>query len=398
MTKKKQIIHILGGGFNQLSLVKTAKELGLEVLVTDYFENPPCRALADHYERIDTTNKELSLEVAQKYKIDYVTSDQTDVAMPTVAYIAETLGLRGIGYQTALNFSNKYIMRKALSNSFRTNIPEHYYFDEISAAIDFCAGLSDLENYLVKPINSQGSKGVNRLTKDYQNLIKTAFDESKERGIMVEKFIGGFEFSVESFVNDSRVHNLTLTKKYHYASNPCIDERNTYLNDIDPDLESRIFDLNSRIIKELGLSFGSTHAEYKVERNNIYLIEIAARGAGGSIASHIIPYLTDFNPTEALLRQIMGQKIDIRFKDYKNKYAVLRFFNFAQGQVSKIHIDPSIQSKALVFTLDIKTGDKIRAVRDSRDRPGYFVVVSTDRAEVLELEKMLLSSVRVEYF
>ena len=66
MTKKKQIIHILGGGFNQLSLVKTAKELGLEVLVTDYFENPPCRALADHYERIDTTNKELSLEVAQK--------------------------------------------------------------------------------------------------------------------------------------------------------------------------------------------------------------------------------------------------------------------------------------------------------------------------------------------
>ncbi len=397
MSKKKKIIHIVGGGFNQLTLVKTAKKLGLEVLVTDYNENPPCREFADYYEQVDTTNKELSLEAAKKYNIDYVTSDQTDVAMPTVAYIAEMLGLKGMGYQTSLNFTNKYIMRRALAGELQANIPENYYFDEVSAAIGFCEGLADIDDYLVKPINSQGSKGVSRLSKDYVRLIKVAFDESKERGIMVEKFIGGFEFSVEAFVNEGKVHNLTLTKKYHYGSNPCIDERNTYLGDVDSELEQKIFDLNTKIIQKLGLSFGSTHAEYKVDKNHVYLIEIAARGAGGSIASHIIPYLTGFNPTETLIKQLMGEKVEIKYSDYKKKFAVLRFFNFPAGKVKKIYKDETLIKETLVFTLETKEGDTIKTVKDSRDRPGYFVVVSEDRDTVLKMEKVLLSSVRVEY-
>jgi len=393
----KKLIHIVGGGFNQLELVKTAKRLGLAVLVTDCFANPPCKEFADFFEQVDTTNKELTLEVAKKHKINYVTSDQTDVAMPTVAYVAEMLGLKGTGYQTSLNFTNKYIMRKALGSALASNIPENYFFDEVSAATNFCEGLADVDNYLVKPINSQGSKGVSRLSKDYKRLIKTAFDESKERGVMIEKFIGGFEFSVEAFVNEGEVHNLTLTKKYHYASNPCIDERNTYLGDIDLDLEKEIFALNSKIIKHLGLSFGSTHAEYKVDKNKIYLIEIAARGAGGSIASHIIPYLTGFNPTEALIRQLMGEKITIKYSDYKQKYASLRFFNFTPGIVKKLYKDEALIKTALVFNFDIKEGDTIKVVRDSRDRPGYFVVAGEDRDYVLKQEKMLLSSIRVEY-
>jgi len=66
------LIHVVGGGYNQIPLVKKAKELGLRVLVTDMYENPPCKALADIYEQIDTTDKEKTFAAAQKHKIDFI--------------------------------------------------------------------------------------------------------------------------------------------------------------------------------------------------------------------------------------------------------------------------------------------------------------------------------------
>ncbi len=397
MQEASKIIHIVGGGFNQLTLVKTAKALGLQVLLTDYYPNPPCKEFADYFEQIDTTDKERSLDAARKYNIDYVITDQTDVAVPTVAFIAETLGLKGIGYEKALAFTNKYIMRKALAGSTSKYLPENYYFEDLNSAVEFTKTLSNLDDYLVKPINSQGSKGVNKLDSNYQTLIRIAFEESKERGVIIEKFISGFEFSVEAFVKDGEIYNLTLTKKYHYAENPCLDERNTYLGDIDEELESKIFAVNQEIIRKLGLPFGSTHAEYKVEKGNVYLMEIAARGAGGSISSHIIPFLTGFNPTETLLKVLLDQTVTIEIQDYKKRFAVLRFFKFTPGKIAKIYIDEELKKQALIFTLDVKEGDSITEIKDSSSRPGYFVVVGNDRDQVLAQEKMLQSSVKIEY-
>ncbi|MBI3308063.1 MAG: ATP-grasp domain-containing protein [Candidatus Melainabacteria bacterium] len=398
MESKQKLMHIVGGGFNQIPLVKKAKQFGYQILVTDMNINPPCREFTDYYEQINTVDKEATLSCAEKYKIDYITADQTDVAIPTVAYVAEKLNLKGIGYSTALKFTNKYVMHKALEGKLDKHIPSSYYFDNENDAEEFCLSLAQLSEYVVKPVNSQGSKGVFILDYNYKKFISAAFKESFSRGIIIEKYIPGFEFSVESFVQDSKVYNLTLTKKYHYNTNPCLDERNTFLGDIDLNLERKIFDVNTKVINALGLSFGNTHAEYKVEGGNVYLIEIAARGAGGCISSNIIPFLTGFDPLESLLKALRDEPFEIKIEDYKKKFAVLKFFNFSPGKVKKVYLDKSIINNALVFNLSLKEGDIIHPVRDSRDRPGYFIVCGFDRENVLLKEKMIESCVRVEYF
>ncbi len=391
-------IHIVGGGFNQISLVQKAKEMGFCVLVTDINVNPPAKKYADYYERIDTTDKEATLRCAIRYRIACITTDQTDIAVPTVAYVAEKLDLKGIGYETALKFTNKYVMRSALQGALEKYRPKGDYFDHEHEAFAFCKTLDDPSRYVVKPINSQGSKGVSVLSASYQPLVSAAFAESMGKGIIIERFITGFEFSVESFVKEGRVHNLTLTKKYHYDSNPCLDERNTFLGDVDPILEKRIFAVNTSIIKALGLPFGNTHAEYKVENGHVYLIEIAARGAGGNISSKIIPFLTGFDPLDALLKTLTGQLFRIKAQDYKRKYAVLKFFNFSSGRVKKIVMNKNLLNEAIVFMLDVKAGDHINPIKDSRDRLGYFIVCGTDRQKVLHKEKKVESAVQIEYY
>lgn len=398
-----KLIHVIGGGFHQVPLVKIAKSMGFRVLVTDMYENPPARAQADLFERIDTTNMEDTLKCAQKHRADFVVTDMTDVAVPTAAYIAENLGLPGIGYDTALRFSNKHIMRKALREKFSENLPESHYFERVQDAAAFYRDVRLQGDFVVKPVNSQGSRGVFVLSPecaDPDSLLYAAFGESQKRGILIESFIPGAEYSAETFVRDGKVHNLTLTKKYHYSQNCCIDERNTFLGDVSPELERTIFALNERIIKALGLPFGNTHAEYKVDNGRVYLMEIAARSAGGSIGSKIIPFLTDFDCLQALLHCLVGRPWEITIADYRKKYAVLRFFNFPPGRVKKIFVNEAMTRDLLVFTLTdyLEEGGMVKPIKDSRDRLGYFVVHGTDRDDVLHRENQALSAVQLEYY
>ena len=400
---QKKLIHIVGGGFHQVALVEVAKAMGFRILVTDMYKNPPARALADDFEQIDTTDKENTLKCAKKYGIDYVVTDMTDAAVPTVAYIAEDLGLQGIGYETALRFTNKYVMRKALQEGFAAHLPEGRYFERAEDAVRFYRDSHHEHADVVKPINSQGSRGVFVLDKDgvdSEELIYAAFAESRERGILLERFVPGAEYSAETFVRDGKVHNLTLTKKYHYSQNPCIDERNTFLGDVAPELEKAIFALNEKIVLALGLRFGNTHAEYKVNSSGIYLMEIAARSAGGSIGGKIIPFLTEFDCLRALLHVLTDRPFEIAIQDYRKRFAVLKFFNFPVGRVKRIFVNKNITRDLMVFTLTdyLEEGGYVKPIKDSRDRLGYFVVNGIDREEVLRWEKQAETAVQLEYY
>src|SRR5262249_32396423 len=136
-----------------------AHAMGFRVLVTDMYPNPPGKAVADEFEQIDITHKEDTLQAAKKHKIHYIVTDMTDVGVPTVAYVAENLGLPGIGYETALRFTNKYVMRKALQEKFPFHIPKSRYFEKAEEAVKFFQD-SSKASLVVKPVNSQGSRGV----------------------------------------------------------------------------------------------------------------------------------------------------------------------------------------------------------------------------------------------
>jgi carbamoyl-phosphate synthase large subunit len=393
-----KLIQIVGGGQNQAPAVLLAKSLGLKVLVTDMYENPPCKALADVFIQLDTTDMEGNLEVGTTHKIDAIMTDQTDVAVPTVAYVADTMGIEGIGYESSLRFTNKYTMRKYLKLLLPNNVPDYHFFDNVKQAVVFFEELKFNGKYIVKPINSQGSKGVYVLeASNYKEAITKAFSESRSNGILIEQFVEGFEYSVEAYVQDGKVYNLALTKKYHYLSNDCIDVRNTYLGDVSEDLEKSLFDLNERVIKALNLPFGVTHAEYKFDGKNGYVMEIAARGGGGSISSKIVPFLTGFEPNRALFHRLFKKPFKIEVADYKKKFVVMKFFEFKPGVVKKIFIDQAVISDLLVFQLDIKAGSVIKEVFDSRDRPGYFVVAGEDRDMVLRKEKEVENAIKIEY-
>jgi carbamoyl-phosphate synthase large subunit len=392
-------VLIVGGGVNQLELVRRAKLRGCWVAVSDINENPPCRAEADEYYRIDTTDKVGTYRAAQSAQITAVVTDQSDVAVPTAAYIAEQLGLPGIGFETSLRFTNKYLMRQAVAISRQDLLPESRLFESESELLDHLGspGINH-RKFIVKPLNSQGSKGVARLEpNNYRDATSIAFRESRGHGVLLEEFVEGDEFSVETFVVVGAVHNLAVTRKFHFPQNDCIDYRNTYLGDIPLDLENSLYSANAAVVALLGLKTGSTHGEYKVCGDRVVLMEIAARGGGGNISGKVIPFLTEFSPTDALLDFALGTRPKVRANSYRNKFAVLRFFDFPPGRVERVSYELIPTDHLLYFELNLRPRDVIRVVRSSRDRIGYFIVGADSREQVLLAEKSVLEAVSIKF-
>lgn len=397
VTTKPRIL-VVGGGLNQLELVRNAKSRGCHVIVTDVNENPPCRPEADEFFQVDTTDRAGTLRVAKSSQVDAVTSDQSDVAVPTVAYIAENLGLPGIGFETALRFTNKYLMRETIRKLRPDLVPQSILFEQEADLLKFLnSAPRAMDEWIVKPLNSQGSKGVARLTRQAcGSSISVAFRESRGHGVVLEDFVHGDEFSVESFVVDGHVHNLAVTRKFHYPQNDCIDNRNVYLGDIPFDVESALYGANRAVIELLGLQTGSTHGEFKIKDGQVKLMEIAARGGGGNISGKIIPFLTGFSPTEAVLDFSLGLRPTVKVSSYRERFAVLRFFDFRPGRVKAIQLDENATDMLLHFELNLKESDWVHPVRSSRDRVGYFIVGGDDYESVLVAEDKVLASVKID--
>lgn len=403
---KGKLLHILGGGTNQIPLIKKAQSLGVKVLVTDMYPDPPAKSEADFFEQVNTRDIQSTLAVAKKYKIDAIMTDQTDVAVPTVAYIAQELNLVGIGYDVAQRFCDKAEMREALKEKFQSNMPDYHYFADTELAVKFLQKLisaNDKSKFVIKPVNSQGSKAVfivNLRETSIETLkahVEDAIKESLDHGILIEEFIEGYEVAVESYVDDGEVYNLVLSQKEHFAGNNCLDSRVNFLAEIDADLESKIFDLNTQIIQELGLEFGITHAEYMIQDNTPYLIEVAARGAGSGVSGKIVPYLAEFDSNLALIKRVFKENNGITKSDYKNRFAILDFFKFKPGKVKEVQIDPKIYELSLDFNLNIREGDLIEQSRDSRSRPGYIIVCSDNKEKVLEKLELAKQSIKIIY-
>jgi len=108
-------LAVIGASYLQLPLVKKAKELGLEVHCFAWPEGAVCKDAADYFYPISIVEHEEILKVCQRVKIDGICTIASDVAAPTVAYVAEKMGLIANTYEASVRANNKFLMRNAFS-------------------------------------------------------------------------------------------------------------------------------------------------------------------------------------------------------------------------------------------------------------------------------------------
>lgn len=394
---------VLAGSYWQIPLIRKIKELGYDVINVNPYENSPAFAYADESVMLDILDKERCLECAKDAGISAVMSEQCDIANPSVAYIAEQLGLPTIGQKQAELYTNKLWMRKfCKENNFVT--PEFKECFTIEDAIDFYVQLN--KKMIIKPLDSNSSRGV--YTINSVDDIKKHFEEAKgyskvEKAVLCEEYIDGTEFTVDGIVTDKGHVSLAISEKAHYKHNPnvaCTLFFSHKNQKYDYDLLRRV---NDSYVDLTGLPYGLTHAEYKFNNGKYYLIEIGARGGGNLIGSDIVPLISGVDNYSYLIEKSLGHEVTENFvisDKFIDRCVILQFFDTIEkeGRVKEIEgLDILKKNPNVVaYRLNFKTGDIVRKAKDDSARIGFYIAYGETREALESLKNKINSTIKIK--
>ena len=107
---------------------------------------------------------------------------------------------------------------------------------------------------------------------------------------LIETFIEGQEYGIESFVYNGKVHILAIMKK-NMTNLPYRSELgHSTPSELPREIESKIEEIVSRLIREIGIKNGPVNMDMILSKENEpYIVDVGARMGGNAITSHIVP-------------------------------------------------------------------------------------------------------------
>lgn len=313
-TRPRKKILIIGAGDFQLPLVQQAAKTCQVLLAAPVISEAFDPYISDRL-IVDVRDESAILAFAREHKIDGVITDQTDIAVRSVAYVAEKMGLPGIGYETGLLFTDKSRMRKRLSE-LGLPLLANRTVSSVEDAIAFYRELggtktSSSVRVIIKPLDTQGSRGVQVCASEQE--IRDKYDEaarwSGSHEVIVEHFATGREFVVESLVLDHQYRTLCIGDTLYFDIPDAFAAKSRiFPTTADQALRQKVLDLDEKIITGFGLTQGITHSEYIMEGDEVYLIETAARGGGVFISSDLISLSSGLHTEQFLIDIALGQQ------------------------------------------------------------------------------------------
>jgi biotin carboxylase len=371
-------VAILGASYLQVPLIKKAKSLGIETHVFAWEQGAIGKDLADFFYPISILERDRILEQCTKIKIDGITTIGTDIAMPTVNYIAKQLDLVGNTIESTLISTDKFEMRKALSQA-NIPCPKFAFYDsncfENIHELDFPV--------IVKPTDRSGSRGV---TKAYNNeevriALKKALENSINKRAIVEEFINSErEFSVE-FISYNGIHYpLAITDKVTTREPYFVELEHHQPAAISEKVREKIFKVTQKVLDALGILNGASHTElYLLDNGDIRVVESAGRMGGELIGSHMVELSTGFDFLHATLDVALG---DFEYSKYCkppiNKYSGVYYVIPSQGVIYDV-IDNSDSFRCIVHSeMIMGIGDYFSDLIDGADKRAAIIVYSSD--------------------
>ena len=379
-------IVILGGGSNQIPLIKSAKEQGYYVVLCDFRDNVEGIALSDIHYQVDTLNYEEVAEVCLIEKPDGIISN-SEPAMPIVAKISQAFGLVGNSIESITSLMSKNNFR-ALQRRIGCFFPSYYEITEVDTIWSIIDSLKF--PIIIKPAQcsgSRGSKRINSLDREFiVNTCNDCFKYTTNGKVLVEEFVEMPNLTTiegDVFIHNGKIlyDGIFSTTRASWA--PMVPMTYTAPVVLSEERLNQLHQVLDNIFKEAKVK----HGEYNVEGyysldGDCFIIEINVRQGG-----HEIPLLIkDFTGIdfykllvttavgddsywdEVINKTIVFENIikQTTFSQYKGKYNGLAIDKCVKDYVYRINenkvmgetVDMCIDGQSLVAIVDMKFPDR----------------------------------------
>ena len=362
----KKKLAIIGASYLQLPLVKKAKEIGVESICFAWEEGAVCKDVCDHFYPVSTVDKDAILKICQEIKIDGITTIASDVAVLTVNYVAEKMGLIGNPDKYSKTVTNKYLMRQCFMEH---GVPSPKFCLTDGTILEI------VNNFrypvIVKPTDRSGSRGVEKVkeVKELQAAIERACKESFQKKAIIEEFVEGREISVESISYQGKHYVLQITDKVTTEAPFFVELEHHQPSTLPEDIKQRVKEIVLNALDALNIQYGASHVELKITKDDdIRVIEIGARMGGDFIGSDLVRLSTGYDFLKAVMEVALGTFEEPKLTEGKHSGV---YFLCKETERLKTIIE-NYKNYPEIVEAEI-TDNELRNIEQSADRSGYFI-------------------------
>lgn len=386
-------IMILGAGVYQLPLIQKAKEMGHHVIVVSPLGNYPGLAFADEVIDLDTRDHIGVLEQAKRIGIDAVLTTGTDVAVPTIGYLVDELGLAGTGYAAAQRSMDKVLMKQC----FAEHGIQTAKFSVVEALDELQQCANDMGfPVMVKAVDSSGSRGITQvLTSD---ALDAAFYDakavSKSQKVICEKYLDGYEIGADTFIVGDDVVEIFLHEKYITPPPVSAPIGHSMPLVLPKKIEEKIKILLRKAAASLGLKNTIANADIMIVGHEPYLIEMSAR-MGGTCIPEVISSYAGFSVYEFMLNVALRGSLNIPVEYSRQANAAFLLYANKSGRLKNIFIPETTKTHTglVELVIDYQVGEAVRAFKVGPDRIGHIIVKANSHDEANALVNDLAESI-----
>lgn len=391
MTSSKRTLLVLGGSNDQLFLIRTAQELGLNVLCLDQDEGAPGFAEAEECATVSTRDIPAVLAYLERRRSEGGTlsavltmgSDIPDV----VAAVAEAFGLAGPSRECARLATDKFAMKQR----FRECGVPTPWLAEVNSLGELRAHLADHGKLVLKPIDRSGSRGVFVLDSksDLAELYPLSRSFSYSGRVQVEEYLEGPQISSEAILWDGRSavpgfadRNYELAARFH----PQVMENGGLVPSVFVGAERKALEeVTVQAARALGIERGTAKGDLVWTSEGPKVIEIAARLSGGDFCESLVPLSTGVNYARAAIAIALGEEPEwkslVPRPGFSVRHVANRYFFPEPGRlvalenVDKVRAQPWLKKLEFAYHL----GEIVPPTASHAQRFGVFVVSANDR-------------------
>ena len=355
MYQNKKSVLIFGVGPLQKSIINRAKLMGLYTVGIDPVEDATCKDEVDAFEIVPGQDFEGHCAVVERYDIDAIVTAATDKPLVMMARIAEKYHFPFYSVETAQWSTDKFQMKQRFMEA-RVPCAKGLLVKSVSEVADFEYPV------IVKPRDNSGSRGVKlcRSKEELEASMGEALEVSHLDTVLVEEFIEGPEYSIESLHYDGKSEVIQFTEKKTTEFPYNVELGHIQPANISDENKQKIREIISKIGAALNFENCPSHTELKINDHGIYVIETSPRLGGDYITSTLTPLSTGVNLEDQLLQIALGDKIEIEPKQVQ--FSGVCFFAFDEGKEVK-HV-PDVEfvkgwPHVVDFSFTLKEGDKV---------------------------------------
>lgn len=307
---------IVSGGIEACHGIRHAKEMGFKVVCSDANPDAPGFALADDHFVASTYDADETAQVAEDFvrkvgAIDGVTTIGADVPL-TVATVASRLGLPGISLESAHLATDKLAMKQRFT-ARSVPVPWFSLVEDANALRRIVEARG--RSLVIKPVDSRGSRGVQRLSHvgDLAEAYAFACDYSPTGRVMVEQYLDGPQVSTESVVIGGRCFTPGFSdRNYEYLDTYApffIENGGDLPSHLPQATQDAVKDVVARAAEALGITNGTVKGDIVVHDGQVFVIELAARLSGGFFCSREIPLNTGVDFVGCAFKLALGLEV-----------------------------------------------------------------------------------------